>query len=93
MTKISKWIMGMSAATMALIGMVATKAVHAAADTDLAVGFASTTAIFTDNKSAIIVWFVGIFTVLIVIGLALRALFFARRQANGIFGGGRKGRR
>lgn len=82
----------LSVGLMALLALVSTSAVNAAADADLTAGFASTTAIFTDNKSAIISWVVGIFAVTIVISLAIRALFFTKRQALGIFGVGRRGR-
>lgn len=81
--------------TMALVGagaLLKGAFVHAAADTDLQAGLASTTAIFTDNKSVIINWVVGIFAVLVVITLIFGALKWTRRQAGGIFGGGRRRR-
>lgn len=64
----------------------------AAADADLVAGFASTTLIFTDNKSTIITYVVGIFLVLIVIGLVIRGLFFGKRMLMGVFGGGKRRR-
>ncbi len=81
--------------TMALVGagaLLKGAFVHAAADADLTAGLASTTAIFTDNKSVIINWVVGIFAVLVVITLIFGALKWTRRQAGGIFGGGRRRR-
>lgn len=87
-----KYLSKIGLAVMAVLGLLGTKAVNAAADADLTAGFASTTAIFTDNKSAIIDWLVGIFLVLIIIALVFGALKWTRRQASGIFGGGRKRR-
>lgn len=88
----NKMFKRLSVGLMGLLALIGSKSALAAADTDLVNGFASTTAIFTDNKSAIIGWVVGIFAVTIVIGLAIRALFFTKRQALGIFGGGRRKR-
>lgn len=79
--------------TMALVGagaLVKGAFVHAAADTDLQAGLASTSAIFTDNKGAIINWIVMIFGALVVITLILAAARWIRRQAGTIFGGGKK---
>jgi len=64
----------------------------AAADADLTAGLASTTAIFTDNKGEIITWVVGVFAAVIVMSLVIRALFFSKGMALGIFGGRRKRR-
>lgn len=89
MKKYAKQLLGiMSAFVLGLVAL-ADKA-KAAADADLVAGFASTTAIFTDNKSAIISYVVGIMLVIIVIGLIIRGLFFGKRQLMGVFGGGRR---
>lgn len=85
-----KKILAVGSMVMGLFAMIGTKMAMAAADQDLVNGFASTTAIFTDNKSAIISWLVGIFLVLIVITLIFGALKWTRRQAGGIFGGGKR---
>jgi hypothetical protein len=87
-----KKILAVGGMVMGLFAMIGSKMALAAADADLAAGFASTTEIFTDNKSAIITWLVGIFLVLIVITLIFGALKWTRRQAGGIFGGGRRRR-
>jgi len=79
-----------SLGAMALMALVFGTQAHAAADADLVAGFASTTAIFTDNKSAIISYVVGIMLVIIVIGLIIRGLFFGKRQLMGVFGDGRR---
>lgn len=75
---------------MAVLGLVGASSVHAAADADLATGIASTTAIFSDNKSQIILGIVGIFAVTIVVGLVIKLLHYGKRQALGMFGGRRK---
>lgn len=76
----------------ALLVVAGAQKAFAAADTDLVNGFASSTAIFTDNKSAIISYVVGIMVVVIVVGLVIRGLFFGRRTLLGVFGGGRRRR-
>lgn len=55
----------------------------AAADADLAAGLASTTAIFADNKSQIILWIVGIFGIVIVIRLVIKLLGYGKRHIVG----------
>lgn len=62
----------------------------AAADTDLAAGLASTSAIFSDNKSNVITFYIAVGTVLVVFALALGAIYWVRRQAKGAFGGGKR---
>jgi len=65
---------------------------HAAADADLVAGFASSTAIFTDNKGAIITYVVSIVLVVTVVTLIIRGLFFGKRMLSGVFGGGKRRR-
>ncbi len=88
MKKLSLAMWGGFLTLLGAAGLVSTT--HAAADADLVAGFASTTAIFTENKSAIISYVVGIMLVIIVIGLIIRGLFFGKRQLMGVFGGGRR---
>jgi len=64
----------------------------AAADADLVAGLASSSAIYTDNKSTLIGYVVGLILVTTVIALVIRALFFGKRQITGVFGGGRRKR-
>jgi len=64
----------------------------AAADTDLVNGMASTTAIFTDNKGAIITGLVQIFIPIIILTIVIKVLFFTKRQAAGLLGGGKRRR-
>lgn len=73
-------------------GALATNSVHAAADADIAAGLASTTLIFTDNKSNFITYIVAVFGVIVLIVLFLAFLRWVRAQASGVFSGKRKGR-
>jgi len=93
MNKLKSYLMKGGLALGAFLGVVQANAAKAAADADLTAGLASTTAIFTDNKSVIITWIVGIFAVTIVVALVIRALGFGKRAAVGMIPGGRKGRR
>jgi len=78
---------------MALLGAVGlASTTYAAADAALVSGLASTTAIFTDNYTTVITWVVGIFAVTIIVGLVIKALFFGKRQALGMLGGGKRRR-
>lgn len=89
---LKSWLAKASLAIAGIGALLVGKLAHAAADADLVAGFASTTAIFSDNKSAIITYVVGIMLVIIVIGLIIRGLFFGKRQLMGVFGGGKKRR-
>ena len=80
------------ASFLGLLGLVATKAVHAAADADLTAAFATGTAALTDNKGAVLTWIVGVFGVVILITIVIAALSRARRQVGGAIGGGRRRR-
>jgi len=82
----------MALGVMGFLGLAANHA-KAAADTDLTSALASTTAIFTDNKSIIVLFLVGVFAVAIVIVLLRKALGFGKAQVAGAMGGGRKGGR
>lgn len=77
---------------VALVGLTVSNYAHAAADTYLSSGLASTTLIFTDNYGVVISWVVGIFAITIVVGLVIKALFFGKRQALGMLGGGKRRR-
>lgn len=79
---------------MALVGVLGlgTQFAHAAADADLTAGLASTTAIFTDNKSIIIGFFVGVIGIALIIGVAIAASQRGRRMITGAVGGGKKKR-
>jgi len=88
----NKLIKKLSVGLMAIAGLVGATATHAAADADLSAGLASTTLIFTDNKGTLISWIVGIFAVTIVVGLLVKSLFFGKRQALGMLGGGKRRR-
>jgi hypothetical protein len=85
---INKIGLGLTAGALAVLGLA--NYAHAAADADLVAGMASTTAIFTDNKGAIITGIVGVFTAVIVLMLVFKLLQFAKRQMAGLFGGGRR---
>lgn len=73
--------------------MVVAGATHAAADADLVSAGASTTAIFADNKGAIITIFVGIITACTIIAVVFALLNRAKRMAVGVVAGGSRGRR
>jgi len=77
---------------MSLMALVFGASAHAAADADLVAGFASSTAIFTDNKGAIITYVVSIVLVVTVVTLIIRGLFFGKRMLSGVFGGGKRRR-
>lgn len=91
--KLKTWSMGVSAFVLGLFSFLGAKATHAAADSDLGTALASTTAIFTDNKSQIMLFFVGIFLVIIVIGVAIAAMNRGKKMIVGTVGGGGKRRR
>lgn len=86
--KISMYL-GMFVATLVV---VANKAL-AAADSDLTAALASSTAAITDNKGAVLTWFAGIFTVVIVFVIVKRLLGSGKAQIAGAIGGVRRGRR
>jgi len=82
MNKLSAKLWGGFLSLLGMAGLVSTT--HAAADADLLAGFASSTLIFTDNKSAIIAYVVSIILVVVVIGLIIRGLFFGKRLLLGV---------
>jgi len=86
--KIAKLAVGLSAVGLAMSGLIC----HAAADSDLTSGFASSTAIATDNKGLIISYIVSIFLVVLVIGIAKAGLNWGLRKITGAFGGGKRRR-
>jgi hypothetical protein len=67
-------------------------AVHAAADADYASGTQQILNVATDNKATTIGFVVGAITVSTIIVLIIRAAFFGKGQAVGVFGGRRKKR-
>lgn len=82
---------------MAALGAVGTflgvaNITHAAADTDLLALKASTTEVFTDNKTVIIGLMIALFGIGIVIILARKLLGMAKGQIAGSLGGKRRRR-
>lgn len=73
----------MLGAVGAVVSFVVGGNAKAAADADLAAGLASTTAIFADNKSQIVLWIVAIFGFVIVIRLVIRLLGYGKRHITG----------
>jgi len=80
----------MAVLAIPLVGPLVAKA---AADADLAAGFASSTAFWTDNKGAIIGYGVGVVIAATLVALAIKAMFFAKNQALGTLKTGRGRRR
>ena len=83
---------------VAALGAVATfigvgHVAKAAEDADLVALKASTTGIFSDNKTLIISMMVALFAIAIVIVIARKLLGMAKGQIAGSLGGKRKGRR
>lgn len=68
-------------------------ATHAAADSDLSSGLASTSAIATDNKGAILTFFVTVGIAVMVISIAKAGLNWAIRKVSASVGGGKGHRR
>jgi len=79
---------GLAAAAFFLVG----SAVKAAPDADYASGTELIKTTLTDNKSTTILYVAGIVVITLIVGLTIKALFFGKRQALGMFGGGRRRR-
>lgn len=93
-----KFIKGMFTKTsmslgMALLGLVTYAGfAHAAADADLGTALASTSAMATDNKSQIILFFVAIGLVVLVIAVVKAALNYGIAKIAGSIGGKKRRR-
>jgi hypothetical protein len=93
MFKVKKLFMKIGVSVLAVLGVVGlANNVHAAADPDLTSALASTSLIFTDNKSTIFTFLVGAFAVALVIGIALRAMNRGGGMVKGSLGGGKRRR-
>ena len=64
--------------------------VFAAPDADLASSTEALTSIITDNKGTILTWVAGIFGIVLIMGLAFRALGYGKRSVIGAIPGGKK---
>jgi hypothetical protein len=85
--KLSVYVGSLALAFMASVGLA-----HAAADSDLTAALASTTAIAQDNKSTILNYFVSIFLIVLVLGIALAGMNWGMRKILGAFGGKKRRR-
>jgi len=79
--------------SLAVAGVLSTVGyAHAAADTDLASAFSTTTTFMSDNKSQILTFIVGISMSVLVILIAKRAIAWGMAKIKASFGGGRRRR-
>jgi len=93
MTNFLKKNLGKIGAGLTAFGaMIVAGATHAAADADLVAAGASTTAIFTDNKSVIIGIFIAIVTAVTIISVSIALALRAKRMAVGAVSGGKRRR-
>jgi len=74
------------------LSLLVTKAVHAAADTDLVATYASGTAYMTDNKGASLGWIAGVFGFVLIVTIVTASFARARRNVGGAIGGGKRRR-